>query len=101
MNQEIYPILGNITSPDQVPFQVKEDAKKNQIEYLRKKRNELLTETDRYFLPDYPNMDSIKLEEIKIYRQQLRDYMAHSSVVNYDGYHVDRIIDFPTKPSFI
>lgn len=86
---------------DDIPSDIIKVEKINQIDFLRKKRDKLLIETDKYMLIDYPNMDSAKLEEIKTYRQQLRDYMSHQSVVNYDGYHIDRIIDFPTKPSFI
>jgi len=39
---------------------------------LRAKRNALIQETDKYLLPDYP-VNTEKLEEIKAYRQQLRD----------------------------
>ena len=44
------------------------------IQYLREKRNELLKETDYYLLPDVV-IEENKLNTIKIYRQELRDFM--------------------------
>lgn len=44
------------------------------IQYLREKRNELLKETDFYLLPDVV-IDENKLNAIKIYRQELRDFI--------------------------
>lgn len=41
-------------------------------EVLRARRNSLIQETDKYLLPDYP-IDADKLEEVKLYRQALRD----------------------------
>ena len=42
---------------------------------LREKRNELLLQTDKYLIPDYP-ITSEQLILIKEYRQNLRDYMS-------------------------
>ena len=39
---------------------------------VRAERNKLLALTDHLVMPDYP-LDVIKLEEIKVYRQALRD----------------------------
>ena len=44
------------------------------IDELRKKRNELLKQTDFYLLPDVV-IDENKLNAIKIYRQELRDFI--------------------------
>lgn len=41
---------------------------------LREQRNKLLVETDKYMLPDFP-ITSNNLELLKIYRQELRNYM--------------------------
>ena len=70
------------------------------IRYLRNKRNELLQETDKYLLPDFPDMNEKKMNELIIYRQKLREYMSHESVINYDG-NDNSVISFPIKPNFI
>ena len=44
------------------------------IQYLREKRNELLKETDFYLLPDV-GVSEDKLNKVKIYRQELRDFI--------------------------
>lgn len=44
------------------------------IQYLREKRNELLKETDFYLLPDV-EVSEDKLNKVKIYRQELRDFI--------------------------
>lgn len=41
-------------------------------EAIRDKRNNLLGETDYYLMPDYPSNPQ-NLEELKVYRQALRD----------------------------
>ena len=51
------------------------------IMFKRDQRNQLLKESDKYLLPDYP-IASSNLELVKQYRQQLRDYMDSPSVVN-------------------
>lgn len=57
---------------------------------IRDTRNKLLTETDKYLIPDYP-ITPEKLELIKIYRQQLRDYMNLPNINT-------EIIEFPKFP---
>jgi hypothetical protein len=42
--------------------------------YLRNTRNSLLQLTDKYLIPDYP-ITPENLEIIKLYRQELRDYI--------------------------
>ena len=92
-NKPYQPIITHYNSPDEVPYDdVREMGKQHQLNCLRQKRNELLIETDKYLLPDFPNMTDKRLEELKLYRQQLRDYM-----INPDIYKVQ----FPPKPDFI
>jgi len=53
-------------------------------EILFEKRNELLTESDKYMLVDFPINERNK-ENILIYRQELRDYPALSFFNNFNG----------------
>jgi len=53
-------------------------------EILFEKRNELLTESDKYMLVDFPLNESNK-DNILIYRQELRDYPALSFFNNFNG----------------
>jgi len=66
------------------------------LKRARNIRNELLNRTDRYLLSDYP----ISIEqqmEIKIYRQDLRNFINENQerILNGDK------LDFPTQPTFI
>ena len=47
---------------------------KRKVEYLRQERNKLLLNTDWIFLPDVV-IDENKLNAIKQYRQELRDFI--------------------------
>lgn len=61
-------------------YQIVENPKPTNAELaenIRIKRDRLLSETDYYLMPDYPN-DSKNLEEIKKYRQDLRDITKQS-----------------------
>ena len=51
---------------------------------LFEKRNELLTESDKYMLVDFPINESNK-ENILTYRQELRDYPALTFFHNFNG----------------
>ena len=53
-------------------------------EILFEKRNELLTESDKYMLVDFPNNLKNK-DNILIYRQELRDYPALTFFNNFNG----------------
>jgi hypothetical protein len=64
-----------------------EIIKKDTINHYKKIRNQLLLETDKYMLLDYP-ITSDNLEIIKTYRRQLRDFTNNDYVL-------------PDKPSFI
>ena len=50
------------------------DYTKRKVEYLRQERNKLLLTTDWIFLPDVV-IDENKLNAIKQYRQELRDFI--------------------------
>ena len=59
-------------------------------------RNELLNQTDRYFLIDYPISTEHQLE-IKEYRQTLRDFIN----INKDTILSGQVVEYPMQPSFI
>ena len=73
----------------------------NNEHFLRRARNirnELLNKTDKYMLQDYPNLTQEQLNEIKVYRQTLRDFIN----INKDKYlNGQDKIDFPKQPNFI
>ena len=69
------------------------------ILFKRENRNQLLKESDKYLLPDYP-ITPENLELIKTYRQQLRDYMDLNVVKNYSSSNNIALPDFPTFPDF-
>ena len=54
---------------------------------LKQRRNLILNQTDKYILSDYP-VTSEQLEEVKQYRQALRDFTNN----NYE---------MPEKPDFV
>ncbi len=66
------------------------------LKRARNIRNELLNRTDRYLLVDFPISDE-QLEIIKLYRQELRDYIN----LNKDKILNGEKIDFPKQPEFI
>ena len=58
----------------------------------RQKRDRLLSKTDFYIMPDYPITEE-DLEEVKAYRQALRD------VPNQEGF--PRNVKWPAKPRIL
>lgn len=66
------------------------------LKRARNIRNELLNRTDRYLLVDFPISDE-QIEIIKLYRQELRDYIN----LNKDKILNGEKIDFPKQPEFI
>ena len=69
---------------------------KDLLKTIRNIRNQLLKETDKYFLIDYP----IAYEQqmiIKKYRQDLRDFINNNEIKILAGEKVE----FPTVPDFI
>ena len=67
------------------------------IMFQRQNRNQLLSASDKYVLPDYPIVSS-NLETVKVYRQQLRDYMGLPQVVNYNSSCNISLPPFPQPP---
>ena len=67
------------------------------IMFQRQNRNQLLSASDKYVLPDYPIVSS-NLELVKVYRQQLRDYMGLDQVVNYNSSSNIPLPPFPQLP---
>ena len=65
--------------------------------FQRQNRNQLLSASDKYVLPDYPIVSS-NLETVKVYRQQLRDYMELPQVVNYNSSCNIPLPPFPQPP---
>lgn len=61
-------------------------------EAIRDKRNNLIGETDYYLMPDYPSNPQ-NLEELKVYRQALRD------VPKQEGFPRD--VHWPDVPKFL
>lgn len=61
-------------------------------EAIRAKRNNLIGETDYYLMPDYPSNPQ-NLEELKVYRQALRD------VSKQEGFPRD--VRWPDVPKFL
>lgn len=64
-----------------------EMIKNDTINHYRKMRNDLLQETDKYLMPDFP-ITPENLIIIKEYRQALRDFTKNDYVI-------------PNKPDFI
>ena len=66
--------------------------------FLRNQRNELLKQTDKYLVGDYPISEE-NLVLIKEYRQKLRDFMSLDEVVNYDfAIHKNEVPELPRIP---
>lgn len=59
---------------------------------IRSKRDNLIGETDYYLMPDYPSNPQ-NLEELKVYRQALRD------VPKQEGFPRD--VSWPDVPKFL
>ena len=64
----------------------------------RNLRNELLNQTDRYFLNDYPITEEQKIE-VTNYRQKLRDFINENKLKYLDD--GINFIEFPKAPDFL
>ena len=101
---EIIPIIIPITTPEIIPEikpiiipEIMEQRKitpefleiiyNDTINHLKKIRNELLQQTDKYLLLDYPTTPE-QLEIIKKYRQDLRYFTQNNFIL-------------PEKPDFV
>jgi hypothetical protein len=79
--------MEDITTEPELTPEFLECIKNNTIEHYKKIRNNLLLETDKYLLPDFP-ITPEQLEIVKEYRQALRDFTNN----NYE---------MPEKPDFV
>jgi hypothetical protein len=87
---------------DDIPDEVRLRMKQARLNLLREERNKLLIDTDKYIIiPDIPDMNPEKIEELKVYRQELRDYMNNLNVNDFTGLSCDIIPPYPTKPTFL
>jgi hypothetical protein len=83
---------------DDIPDIVRQKMKEARFNLLREQRDTLLKATDKYItMPDMPNMTPEKMEALKVYRQQLRDYI-NNLPDNLTGFSSDVIPPFPEKP---
>ena len=96
---EIMATARQTTIDDDIPEEVRIRMKQARMNLLREERNKLLIDTDKYLIiPDMPNMNPEKIEELKVYRQELRDYMNNIPDIN----GIDDIIPpLPNKPTFL
>lgn len=84
---------------DDIPDIVRQRMKEARFNLLREERDSLLKATDKYItMPDMPNMTPEKMEALKVYRQQLRDYMNNLDVDSLTGFSCDVIPAMPEKP---
>ena len=60
---------------------------------IRRKRDALISGTDYYILPDYPEIPPEDLEAIKVYRQALRDIPEQAGF--------PRNVKWPVVPAFM
>lgn len=60
---------------------------------IRRKRDALISGTDFYILPDYPEIPPEALEAIKVYRQALRDIPEQAGF--------PRSVKWPVVPAFM
>ena len=66
-------------------------------DHLRFERDELLSKTDKYVLPDYPHANDSIRNQWLIYRQGLRDITSKIPAINLETGEID--IVWPTQPS--
>lgn len=72
-----------------------EEKKQEKINFTREIRNIKLEKSDIY-MNQSDRYSQQQIEELKIYRQALRDMMA-----NEDWDNLQKTIDFPIEPDFI
>jgi len=65
---------------------------------LRYERNKLLSDSDRYSLPDYPHLNDTIKNQWLAYRISLRDITSQTPTVNIYTGEITNII-WPTPPS--
>ena len=83
---------------DDIPDIVRQKMKEARFNLLREKRDTLLKATDKYItMPDMPNMTPERMEALKVYRQQLRDYI-NNLPDTLTGFSCDVIPPLPEPP---
>lgn len=83
---------------DDIPDIVRQKMKEARFNLLREKRDTLLKATDKYItMPDMPNMTPERMEALKVYRQQLRDYI-NTLPDTLTGFSCDVIPPLPEPP---
>lgn len=87
MEEEKKPVINIYNSPDEVPEELRQTAKEGLNITLKQQRNNLLKETDKYLLPDFPITPN-NLIKIKEFRQLLRDFTKNDYIL-------------PDKPDFL
>ena len=90
----------NLILPTEDEIQTKKLELENNLpsEILRRERDILLMESDKYALPDYPHISETKRTEWFTYRQSLRDITTtQTPSLDEDGNVIN--INWPTIPS--
>lgn len=87
MEEEKKPVINTYNSPDEVPEELRQTAKDGLNITLKQQRNNLLKETDKYVLPDFP-INADNLVKIMEYRKLLRDFTKNNYIL-------------PDKPDFL
>jgi hypothetical protein len=96
---EIMATAKETKKDDDIPDIVRQKMKEARFNLLREERDNLLKTTDKYItMSDMPNMTQEKMETLKVYRQQLREYMNNLDVDSLTGFSCDVIPPFPEKP---
>ena len=96
-----HTIFGDLTDELKTHFSITEEEYDPRDEWtdnqwadmIRSKRDALLSGTDYYILPDYPEIPPEDLEAIKVYRQALRDIPEQAGF--------PRNVKWPVVPAFM
>mgnify|MGYP003389448583 CR=1 FL=1 len=88
------------TKISETEYNTKYQEKENEIIYriLREERDQLLLNTDRYVLADYPFSSDEKKQEWLAYRQALRD-LPNNQTPQLDSDGMLTNVTWPTPPS--
>lgn len=96
-----HTIFGDLTDELKTRFSITEEEYDPRDEWtdnqwadmIRRKRDALISGTDYYILPDYPEIPPEALEAIKVYRQALRDIPEQAGF--------PRNVKWPVVPAFM
>ena len=90
--------LFNQYTDDDIDLFCAEDLLRKAEDFLRKKRNKLLVESDYLAMPDYPHPNETTKQALLTYRQQLRD-LPQKSTPQLDNDDKLTNVTWPTPPS--